>query len=310
MSAVHDPRAAFGAAVTEIARRDERIVVLSADSGKSSGFASFMTEFPERYVECGIAEQGATGTAAGLATTGLIPVFCAIAPFVTCRNFEQVRNDIGYMNQNVKIVGRNGGFTYSDLGATHHSLEDFALMRMIPGMVVLAPQDFGEIRGAVQAMIDHSGPVYMRIGAGKVPHLFEENGFEIGKGRHLRTGSDVTVISTGYVTPTVIEAVKQLEIQGVDVDLIGLGTVVPLDEELILASAARTTRVVTVEEHYNRGGLFGQVAELMALNGGAGVRPIAVGHEYVHSGPYQDLLAHSGLDVAGIVAGVMQALAC
>ena len=304
MSATHDPRITFGAAVTALASEDERIVVLSADSGKSSGFGPFMAQFPERYVECGIQEQGVTGVAAGLATMGKVPVFCAIAPFVTCRNFEQMRNDLGYMRQNAKIVGRNGGFTYSDLGATHHSLEDYALMRMIPGMTVLAPQDYHEIRGAVAAMVRHVGPVYMRIGAGPVPELFPDGEFEIGKGRHIREGGDVTVVTTGYTTAAVVEAVQLLAERGIDVDLLGLGTVEPLDEDLILASARKTGHVVTVEEHYDRGGLGGAVAELLSRDATARIDRIGIPHNYVSSGPYAALLEKFGLDADGVARQV------
>ena len=308
MTRTHDPRVTFGAAVTELAASDERVVVLSADSGKSSGFGDFMTRFPERYVECGIQEQGVTGVAAGLATMGKVPVFCAIAPFVTCRNFEQMRNDLGYMRQNVKIVGRNGGFTYSDLGATHHSLEDYALMRMIPGMTVLAPQDYHEIRGAVAAMLRHEGPVYMRIGSGGVPELFPDGEFEIGKGRHVREGGDVSLVTTGYITASVLDAADLLATRGVQVDLVCLGTVEPLDSELVLASARRTGRVVTVEEHYDRGGLGGAVAELLAANPVARHHSIAVPHNYVPSGPYADLLWQYGLDGQGISRRVVELL--
>ena len=179
-----DPRKTFGKAVSDIAENDERIYVLSADSGGSSGFKEFAAAHPDRYFEFGIMEQGVTGIASGMATTGKIPVFCAIAPFVTCRNYEMFRNDLGYMRQNVKIVGRNGGFTYSDLGATHHSLEDYAIMRMIPGVVVLAPQSPDEIRGAAKAMLAHDGPVYMRIGNPPIPELYDgEREFVIGKGQ-------------------------------------------------------------------------------------------------------------------------------
>jgi transketolase len=296
----YDPRKTFGAAVTAEGELDERIVVLSADSGGSSGLGAFRQKFPARYLEFGIEEQGVTGVASGLATTGKIPVFCAIAPFVTCRNFEQFRNDLGYMQQNVKMVGRNGGFTYSDLGSTHHSLEDYALMRMIPGVTVLAPQDAGEIRGAVHAMLQHTGPVYMRIGSGPVPQLFPDDDFVIGKGRHLREGSDVTVISTGYTSVAVIEAVDALIAGGLSVDLLCLGTVTPLDEDLILDSARRTSHIITVEEHYLRGGLGGAVAELISGTFPVIVDRVAVPHVYVPSGPYAELLKAYGLDAAGL----------
>ena len=238
------PRKVFGAAVTEIARENEDVVVFSADSGKSSGFADFMKESPERYFECGIMEQGVVGMAAGMATAGKIPVFCAIAPFVTARPYEMVRNDMGYMRQNVKIVGRNCGLTYSDLGATHQSLDDFALMRMIPGMTVIAPQDPGEIKAAVKAMIEHKGPVYMRIGNPKIPTLFEEKEFVIGKGQVLAEGTDVTIISTGSTTLDALDAVEMLKEAGISAELLGMPTVCPLDTELVLASARKTKCVI------------------------------------------------------------------
>jgi transketolase len=302
----YDPRKTFGAAVTLEAEHDERVVVLSADSGGSSGLGDFRKRFPARYLEFGIEEQGVTGVASGLATTGKVPVFCAIAPFVTCRNFEQFRNDLGYMKQNVKVVGRNGGFTYSDLGSTHHSLEDYALMRMIPGVTVLAPQDAGEIRGAVRAMLQHRGPVYMRIGSGPVPQHFPDDDFVIGKGRHLRRGSDVTVISTGYTSVAVMEAVDALIAGGLSIDLLGLGTVAPLDDELVLESARRTSHVITVEEHYPQGGLGGAVAELLSSSLPVIVDRVAVPHLYVPSGPYPELLRAYGLDAAGLESRIRE----
>ncbi len=303
-----DPRKEFGKAVSEIAEENGDIVVISTDSGFSSGFKEFAARHPERYVECGIMEQGATGIAAGLACVGKIPVFCAIAPFVTCRNFEMFRNDLGYMRQNVKIVGRNGGFTYSDLGATHHSLEDFAITRMIPGVTVLCPQDPTEIRQACKAMLELEGPVYMRIGNPKIPVLFpEESPFAIGKGRLLRQegGKDsVTIVSTGTVTAEVLKAAELLEKKGIFVRVIGLGTVWPLDEELILTAAAETGRIVTVEEHYVRGGLGSLVAELLSEKLPVRVKRIGVPLEYATSGPYEDLLRYYGLDAEGIAGAV------
>ncbi len=296
---VLDPRKTFGKAVQQVAEADPRVVVLSADSGGSSGLGEFAKAHPERYVEFGIAENGATGAAAGLATFGQIPVLCAIAPFITCRNYEAFRNDIGYMRQNVKMVGRNGGFTYADLGATHHSLEDYAIIGMIPGVVVLAPQDPTEIRGAVKAMIEHHGPVYMRIGNDPLPEIFPDDSFEIGRAKHLREGSDLTVVSTGYVTPRVLEAVDRLAGE-IEVDLLGLGTVIPLDEQAILASAMRTQRVLTIEEHYLRGGLGSGVCELLAGVPDVTVERLAVPHDFVPSGRYGELSARYDLDVDGI----------
>lgn len=300
-----DPRKVFGTAVTEIARVNEDVVVFSADSGKSSGFADFMKESPERYFECGIMEQGVVGMAAGMATAGKIPVFCAIAPFVTARPYEMVRNDMGYMRQNVKIVGRNCGLTYSDLGATHQSLDDFALMRMIPGMTVIAPQDPGEIKAAVKAMIEHKGPVYMRIGNPKIPTLFEEKEFVIGKGQVLAEGTDVTIISTGSTTLDALDAVEMLKEAGISAELLGMPTVCPLDTELVLASARKTKCVLTVEEHYQDGGLGSLVTEALSEETGIRVRRAGVPKTYaITCGDYRKLVAHYQLDAAGIVERV------
>ncbi len=300
-----DPRKEFGKAVSEIAEEKEDIVVISTDSGFSSGFKEFAGKHPDRYVECGIMEQGATGIAAGLACVGKTPVFCAIAPFVTCRNYEMFRNDLGYMRQNVKIVGRNGGFTYSDLGATHHSLEDFAITRMIPGVTVLCPQDPVEIRQACKAMLEMEGPVYMRIGNPKIPVLFEEDSpFAIGKGRLIRDGGDVTILSTGTVTAEVIKAAELLEAKGIHARVIGLGTVCPLDEEMILKAARETGRIVTVEEHYAQGGLGTMVAEFLSETEPVKVKKIGVPKEYATSGPYEDLIRYYGLDSESIAETV------
>ncbi|MDR1710439.1 MAG: transketolase family protein [Propionibacteriaceae bacterium] len=298
-----DPRKVFGAAVTAIANTDERVVILSADSGKSSGFTQFAADHPDRYFELGIMEQGVTGVAAGLATTGKIPVFCAIAPFTTARPFEMVRNDVGYMRQNVKIVGRNSGISYSDLGATHHSLEDFAIMRMIPGMTVIAPQDPSEIEAAARAMLQHDGPVYLRIGNDPIPEIFEPGPFAIGKARVAREGSDVTLVSTGNLTAPALEAAAMAGENGVSVEVLAMPTVWPLDAAALLTSAAKTGRVVTVEEHYVIGGLGTIVQE--TLSGQAvPVMKLGIPHEYATSGPYLEVLAHYGLDARGIATVV------
>lgn len=304
-----DPRKEFGKAVTELAAENEDIVVFSADSGKSSGFGDFIKKYPERYYECGIMEQGVVGMASGMATAGKIPIFCAIAPFVTCRPYEMVRNDMGYMRQNVKIVGRNCGFTYSDLGATHQSLDDFGLMGLIPGMVVLAPQDPTEIRQAVKAMIAHDGPVYMRIGNPKIPVLFEEKPFEIGKGNLLKEGTDLTVVTTGSVTGAAMEAGKLLEAEGIFAELIGMPTVCPLDEELIRTSALKTGIVLTVEEHYVEGGFGTMVTDLLSGLSGVRVKRHGVPKEYAATGSYEELLDYYKLDARGIAEVVRGLLA-
>lgn len=304
---MRDPRKTFGKAVTEVAKTNDKVVVFSADSGKSSGFGDFIEQFPERYFECGIMEQGVVGMAAGIATAGKIPVFCAIAPFVTARPYEMVRNDVGYMTQNVKIVGRNCGITYSDLGATHQSLDDFGLMRLIPGMTILAPQDWVEIEEAVKAMIDYEGPVYMRIGNPKIPQLFERKPFEIGKGTALTDGSDVTIVTTGSCTRDVLEADKMLKEAGISAKIVALPTVLPLDEELIRTSAAKTKKVVTVEEHYVSGGMGSIVTETLSDMADVTVKRLGIPNTYaVTSSNYEELLAYYKLDAKGIAESVIR----
>ncbi|MDR1650681.1 MAG: transketolase family protein [Synergistaceae bacterium] len=302
MAAYADPRKVFGAAVAEAAEKNPAIVVLSADSGGSSGHGEFKKQHPDRYFEFGIMEQGVVGIASGLAAAGRVPVFCAIAPFVTSRPFEMFRNDVGYMRQNVKIVGRNSGISYSDLGPTHHSLEDFAIIRMIPGVTVIAPQDPGEIASAVHAMFEHEGPVYMRIGNDPIPELFESGKFVIGKSRILREGSDVTIISTGTLTGIAIESADLLASRGISVRLAAMPTVYPPDREMVIESARATGRIVTLEEHYTIGGLGTIVQEVTAEEFPVRVRKLGLPHTYVSSGPYRELLAYYGLDAAGVAA--------
>lgn len=304
-----DPRKEFGKAVTEVAAENENVVVFSADSGKSSGFGDFIQRYPDRYFECGIMEQGVVGMAAGMATTGKIPIFCAIAPFVSARPYEMIRNDIGYMKQNVKLVGRNCGMTYSDLGSTHQSLDDFGLMRLIPGITILAPQDPVEIHEAVKAMIEHKGPVYMRIGNPKIPQIFERRPFEIGKGTILQEGNDVTVISTGSTTKSVLEALPLLEKKGISVQVIGMPTVFPLDKKLVRDSAQKTRKVVTVEEHYVNGGLGSIVADELCEMADVTVKRIGMPMGYAKtSGDYEELLAYYKLDAAGIAESICKYL--
>ena len=303
-----DPRQTFGAAVSALAEANPKIVILSADSGKSSGFTAFAKEHPDRYFELGIMEQAVTGVASGLATTGKIPVFCAIAPFVTARPYEMVRNDVGYMRQNVKIVGRNAGISYSDLGSTHHSLDDFALMRMIPGMTVIAPEDPTEIEQASAAMIDHVGPVYMRIGNDPIPELDLPGQFVLGQARLVREGTDITLVATGNLTRAAIEAADQLAAKGISAEILGMPTVWPIDAAAIRQSVAKTGRVVTIEEHYVIGGL-GTIIQEVLSGQPVPVTKLGIPHEYATSGPYLEVLSHYGLDAEGIVNRVLEDMA-
>lgn len=291
-----DPRKTFGEAVIEAAATNQNIVVLSADSSSGSGLGDFKKKFPERHFEFGIMEQGVTGFASGLATTGKIPVFAAIAPFVTARNFEMFRNDLGYMNQNVKIVGRSAGLTYDQLGSTHHSIDDIAIIRTIPGVTVINPGDPVTIRKAVHAMIRHVGPCYMKIGSPPMPVLYDEDvDFTLGKGIVIKDGHDVTLIGTGTVLSKTVAASKLLEEEGVSVLLIDIHTVKPLDRNLILSAARKTGKMVTVEEHFTAGGLGSAIAELTSQEFPVKMKMIGIGDFYASNGPYEELLGKYGL---------------
>jgi len=291
-----DPRQTFGEALLEAGKRHDNIVAISTDSSQGSGLTPFRENFPERHIEFGIMEQGAIGFASGLATTGKIPFIAAIAPFVTARPFEMFRNDLGYMRQNVKVVGRCAGLTYSDLGATHQSLDDIAIIRTIPGVTVVCPGDPKEIVGATLAIAEHEGPVYMKIGSPKMPVLFNEDyEFELDRGVLMQDGSDVTIIGTGTVLSKAAEAVDILEKQGIHARLINIHTIKPLDKEIIVRAAKETGKIVTVEEHYLKGGLGSSVAELLALEHPAPMRMIGVDDQFASNGPYEELLGLYGL---------------
>jgi transketolase len=290
-----DPRKTFGEAVIEAAEVNPNIVVLSADSSSGSGLGDFKKKFPDRHFEFGIMEQGVTGFASGLATTGKLPIFAAIAPFVTARNFEMFRNDLGYMNQNVKIVGRCAGLTYDQLGSTHHSIDDIAIIRTIPGVTVINPGDPVTIKKAVHAMIDHIGPCYMKIGNFKMPVLYPEDvNFSLGKGIVIKDGHDVALIGTGTVLSKAVTAAGLLEESGISVRLIDIHTIKPLDRELILSAAREIGKIVTVEEHFIAGGLGSAVAELCSQEHPVKMKMIGIGDNFASNGPYEELLREYG----------------
>ncbi|MBP1667501.1 MAG: tktB3 [Bacteroidetes bacterium] len=309
MNELKDPRKTFGEAVIEAAEKNPNVIVLSADSSSGSGLGTFPSLFPDRHFEFGIMEQGVIGFASGLATTGKIPVFAAIAPFVTARPFEMFRNDLGYMNQNVKVVGRCAGLTYDQLGSTHHSIDDVAIIRTIPGVTVINPGDPVTIKKAVHAMIDHIGPCYMKIGNFKMPVLYPEDvNFRLGKGIVIKDGHDVTLIGTGTVLSKAVAAAGLLEESGISVRLIDIHTIKPLDRELILSAARETGRIVTVEEHFIAGGLGSAVAELCSQEHPVRMKMIGIGDHYASNGPYEELLRKYGLQPDQIRETVIQFL--
>ena len=296
MNELIDPRKTFGEAVIEAAEKNPNVVVLSADSSSGSGLANFPKLFPERHFEFGIMEQGVIGFASGLATTGKIPVFAAIAPFVTARPFEMFKNDLGYMKQNVKVVGRCAGLTYDQLGSTHHSIDDFALIRTIPGVTIISPGDPVTIKKAVHAMISHVGPCYMKVGNPKMPVLYPQDvKFQLGKGIVMQEGSDVALIGTGTVLSKAVGAAKLLEKAGISVRLIDMHTIKPVDRDLILSAARDIGRIVTVEEHFVAGGLGSIVSEICSQEFPARIKMIGIGDFYASNGPYEELLGKYGL---------------
>ena len=305
-----DPRKTFGDALVEAGQKHQNIVAISADSSGGSGLTPFRERFPERHIEFGIMEQGVIGFSAGLATTGKIPFVVAIAPFMTARPFEMFRNDLGYMRQNVKVVGRCAGLTYSDLGATHQSLDDIAIIRTIPGVTVINPGDPIDIVKAVHAAAAHVGPVYIKLGSPKMPVLMDENyPFQIGKGVVMQEGNDVTIIGTGTLLCKAAAATRILKEKGFHPRLINMHTIKPLDRELVLKAAAETGKIVTVEEGYLAGGLGSCIAELIATEYPVPMKMIGIDDQFCDTGPYEELLAQYGLQGEQIAKTIEQFLA-
>ncbi|MCM1283487.1 MAG: transketolase family protein [Muribaculaceae bacterium] len=295
-------RESYGNALTELGRMHEDVIVLDADLAGATKTGIFQKEFPERHWDCGIAECNMTGIAAGLATCGKVPFISSFAMFASGRNYEQVRNSIGYPHLNVKIGATHAGISVGEDGATHQCLEDLALMREIPGMVVVNPSDDVEARAAVHAAYEHVGPVYMRFGRLALPVINDspDYRFELGKGRLLKEGKDVSIFATGLEVCEALEAAKLLEADGIDAEVINIHTIKPLDEELVLASAAKTGRAVTAEEHYVTGGLGSAVAELLSGKAPTRLLRIGVNDCFGESGPAAELIHKYGLDAEGI----------
>jgi len=296
MKELRDPRKTFGEALVEVGEQYNNVLALSADSGGGSGMKPFKQRFPERYIEFGIMEQGVMGFASGLALMGKIPFFAAISPFITGRAFEMFRNDVGYMEENVKAVGRCAGLAFSNLGPTHISHDDVALIRTIPGVTIVVPGDPIEIRKVVHAACEYYGPMYIRIGSQPMPVLFDDGSdFTIGKGAVMKDGSDVTIIASGTVLSKAFEASTMLNKEGISVRLINIHTIKPIDKELIIKSAQETGKIVTVEEHSVVGGLGSAVAEVLSTSYTVPEKMIGINDIFVSNGPYEELLELYGL---------------
>lgn len=295
-------RESYGNALAECGKEFPNLVVLDADLAGATKTGTFKKAFPERHIDCGIAECNMTSIAAGLATCGKIPFISSFAMFAAGRNFEQVRNSIGYPHLNVKIGATHAGITVGEDGATHQCNEDVALMRTIPGMTVIVPSDDIEAKAAVRAAIEMEGPVYCRFGRAAVPVINDrpDYKFEIGKGVLLREGKDVTIVASGILVAAALDAAEKLAADGIDAEVINIHTIKPLDEELIIASAKKTGKVVTAEEHSVIGGLGSAVCDCLSENYPVPVCKIGVHDRFGESGPAGELIKKFGFDADGV----------
>ena len=304
-------REGYGAGLVEVGKEHENLVVLDADLAEATKTNMFKKEFPDRHIDCGIAESNMMGVAAGLAATGKVPFASSFAMFSAGRAFEQIRNSIGYPHLNVKIGATHAGISVGEDGATHQCNEDIALMRTIPGMVIINPSDYVEAIAAVKAAYEYYGPCYLRFGRLAVPVINDtpDYKFEIGKAVTLREGKDVTIIATGLTVSTSLEAAELLEKDGISAKVINMHTIKPIDKEAIINAAKETGKVVTVEEHSVIGGLGSAVCSVLSENYPTLVKKIGVYDRYGESGPATELVKKYGLDGEGIYNSVKEFLA-
>lgn len=301
-------RDSYGETLVELGKENPNIIVLDADLAEATKTNMFKKAFPDRFFDAGIAEGNLVGIGAGLAASGKIPFVSSFAMFLAGRAYEQIRNSIGYPHLNVKLAATHGGISVGEDGATHQMLEDFGLMRMIPGMVVLSPSDDIEARAAVRAAAEYDGPVYIRFGRLAVPVINDPENFEfeIGKGKILKEGNDLTLIATGLPVSATLEAADNLEEDGISAEVINISSIKPLDADLIIESAKKTGKVITVEEHNIVGGLGSAVAETLAENVPVYVKRIGIKDTFGQSGPADELLKVFGLDADGIYEQVKE----
>ena len=295
-------RDSYGNALVELGKEHDNLVVLDADLAAATKTGVFKKEFPERHIDCGIAEGNMVGVAAGLAAAGKVPFASSFAMFAAGRAFEQIRNSVAYPHLNVKIGATHAGISVGEDGATHQCNEDIALMRSIPGMVVLNPSDDVEARAAVKAAYEYEGPVYLRFGRLAVPVINdrEDYKFEMGKGVVLREGKDLTIVASGLPVANCLEVAERLSAEGIEAKVINIHTIKPLDEDLIVSAAKETGKVVTVEEHSVIGGLGSAVCDVLSEKAPTKVLKIGVNDVFGESGPALELLKKYGLDTDGI----------
>lgn len=305
-----DTRSGFGAGLHEAGKQDSRIVAMTADLIGSLKMDAFAKDFPERFVQCGIAEANMVGAAAGLALTGKVPFVGSFAEFVTGRVYDQIRQEVAYGHTNVKIASSHAGITLGEDGATHQTMEDIALMRALPGMVVINPCDYNQTKAATIAAAEYDGPVYLRFGRPSVPNFTpEDQKFEIGKAICMNEGTDVTIFATGHLVWEAINAAEALEAEGVSAEVIDIATIKPLDEEAVVASAKKTGAVVCAEEHNMCGGLGELIAGVLAANAPTPIEYINGADRFGQSGTPAELMKAYGLDAAHIVEAAKKAVA-
>lgn len=304
-----DTRSGFGAGLHEAGKKDNSIVALTADLAGSVKMDAFAKEFPERFFQCGIAEANMIGVAAGLAITGKTAFVGSFAEFVTGRVYDQIRQEMAYGNTNVKIAASHAGITLGEDGATHQTMEDIALMRALPGMVVINPCDYNQTKAATLAIAEHKGPVYLRFGRPAVPNFTPEDyKFEIGKAITMTEGTDISIFATGHLVWESLQAAEVLGTEGISAEVIDIATIKPLDKEAILASVSKTGAAVCAEEHNIAGGLGELIAGVLARNTPAPMEFVAVDDKFGQTGTPAELMAAYGLDAAHIVAAAKKAI--
>ncbi|MBR2297357.1 MAG: transketolase family protein [Bacteroidales bacterium] len=304
-----DTRSGFGAGLAELGRTNPDVVALCADLTGSLKMDQFAKENPERFYQAGIAEANMVGVGAGLALSGKIPFIGSFANFITARVYDQIRQSVAYGNTNVKICASHAGITLGEDGATHQTMEDIGLMRMLPGMTVINPCDYNQTKAATIAVAEHQGPVYLRFGRPSVPNFTPvDQKFEIGKALKLIEGTDVTIFATGHLVWEAIQAAQTLQQEGISVELINIHTIKPLDEKAVIESVAKTGAVVCAEEHLIAGGLGELVAGVLARNCPAPVEFVSVDDQFGQSGTPAELMKLYGLDSESIVKSVKKVL--
>lgn len=304
-----DTRSGFGAGILELGKSNPNVVALCADLAGSLKLNAFIKEFPERYVQVGIAEANMIGIAAGLTIGGKIPFATTFANFATGRVYDQIRQSVAYSNKNVKIAASHAGVTLGEDGATHQILEDLGLMQMLPGMVVINPCDYNQTKAATIAAAEYVGPVYLRFGRPVWPIFMPDEKLVIGKAILMNEGKDVTIFATGHLVWKSLEAARQLEAEGISVELINIHTIKPLDAEAILRSVSKTRCAVVAEEHNRIGGLGSSVAALLAQHQPTALEYVAVNDSFGESGTPDQLMKKYGLDTINVVEAAKKVLA-